>query len=389
LLTVTDSTDVGSLQHIESWGVPVEAFTVSRVRSLLNCVRAVPTHLPLQAVYSYNPGMANRLAQLDRSGDFDVIHVEHLRASRLTSTAPKTPVIYDSVDCISLLFEQASATSPQLRSRLMAKMDLARTRRYEAQLLTRYDHIVITSKRDRQALQDLAKQDMSNAGPLAPITVVGNGVDLTYFRNTTDQRDKQTIIFTGKMSYHANVTAVLHFVKHILPGISRERPETRFVIAGKDPPDSIRRLTKDARITVTGYVEDLRPYLSRATVAVCPIRYSVGVQNKVLEAMAVGTPVVTTPDGCAALEVTSGKELLIAESPAQFADAVLAVLREPTLASQLSSQGRAHVERCHTWAASARKLTQVYTSAVKHDTSSSEFRSGTGPARAEMDGQAA
>ena len=119
-------------------------------------------------------------------------------------------------------------------------------------------------------------------------------------------------------------------------------------------------MTRDARVEVTGFVDDLRPYLASAGVAVCPARYAVGVQNKVLEAMAMGTPVVSTPAGCAGLGAQTEKDLLVADGEEQLADAVLRVLRDTALAKQLSISGRRYVERQHSWAKSAQKLAEVY-----------------------------
>ena len=324
--------------HLREWGVQVEVFPVSRARSVCNCLKALPTREPLQAVYSFHRGMERRLGQLVASGGFDVVHVEHLRAARLVRTVDRTPVVYDSVDSISLLFEQAKQTSPELRSRLMTGIDLIRTRGYEAKLLTRYDQVVITSHRDREAMLALAQRYLPDHEHVAPITIVTNGVALRYFQpqSADTPRLDKTVIFTGKMSYHANIAGVTHFVERVLPRIWQQDPLVRFQIVGKDPPEAIRQLANDERIHVTGYVDDLRPYLARASVAVCPALYAVGIQNKVLEAMAVATPVVSTRAGCAALGEEAEGSLLIADRDAEFAEAVLRVIADPALAGRLS-----------------------------------------------------
>ncbi len=118
--------------ELRDWGIQVDVFPVPLTRSLVNCLLALPTREPLQAVYSYYRGMERRLSELSQTGTFDVVHIEHLRASRLVRAVKDMPVVYDSVDSISLLFEQATQSGAQLRSRLMTAVDLARTRRYEA-----------------------------------------------------------------------------------------------------------------------------------------------------------------------------------------------------------------------------------------------------------------
>ncbi len=350
---------------LRDWGVQVEIFPVSLARSLTNCLRALPTREPLQAVYSYHPQMERRLIALLREGSFDVVHIEHLRAARLVRAIGETPAVYDSVDCISLLFEQAAQSGAQLRSRLMTAVDLARTRRYEARLLTHYDQVVITSQRDKEALEELGRRYLpSNAQP-APITVVTNGVDLEYFRppeirSQKPEASNPTVVFTGKMSYHANVAAVLYFAREVLPRIWAKDPQVRFQIVGKDPPEAVRQLADDGRIQVSGTVEDLRPYLAQATVAVCPVPYAVGVQFKVLEAMAMGTPVVCTSAAFAGLEAREEAEVLVADDPDTFATQVLQVCSDPPLAGRMTTNGRRYVESHHSWETSGRRLGEVY-----------------------------
>ena len=368
LLTATDTSPEEQEQadKLREWGMRVETFPVSLARSLSNCLRALPTREPLQAVYSYHPEMERRLRELSRSGSFDVVHIEHLRAARLVRAVGHTPMVYDSVDCISLLFEQAAQSGAQLRSRLMTAVDLARTRRYEARLLTLYDQVVITSRRDKEALEELAHRYLSPDAQLAPITVVTNGVDLEYFHPPKTRFfgknpvSPPTIVFTGKMSYHANVAAVLYFVQEVLPHIWAQDPDVRFQIVGQAPPETVRQLAADERIQVTGTVDDLRPYLAQASVAVCPALYAVGIQNKVLEAMAMETPVVCTSAAFAGLEAQRGKEALVADGPEAFATQILRTCSNPILAERLSNAGRRYVETHHSWEASARRLVKVY-----------------------------
>jgi len=362
----TSAEDQAHARELEAWGIHVNAFPVPRLRSIGNCLRALPTPEPLQAVYAYHPRMEQCVGRLLRKDAFDVTHIEHLRAARLVRAVDGTPIVYDSVDSISLLFEQTIATTPQWQSRLKARLDLGRTRRYEARLLTQVDQVAVTSQRDKEAMERLARRHRYPQTQIAPVTVVTNGVDLDYFRPQDGVPHKDnTIVFTGKMSYHANVAAAMHFVQDVLPHIWRQAPHVRFQIVGKDPPDALRQLARDERIDVTGYVDDIRPYLARAAVSVCPVLYAVGVQNKVLEAMAMGTPVVSYPAGCTAIAAQPGRDILIADDDVAMAQAVLQVLRDPALAQRLSVSGRRYAEERHDWDASARKLVELYARAVE------------------------
>jgi sugar transferase (PEP-CTERM/EpsH1 system associated) len=352
--------------ELRDWGARVQVFPVPLWHSLGNCLRALPTREPLQAVYAYHPALEQRLARLLREEAFDVVHIEHLRAARLVRAVKDVPKVYDSVDCISLLFDQAARANFQLRSRLMTTLDLARTRRYEAALLTQYDRVAITSQRDKAAMEELARRYLPPDERTAPITVVTNGVDLEYFRpqSDADQRNNRTVIFTGKMSYHANVAAVLYFAREVLPRIWAANPEVRLQIVGKDPVEAVRQLATDRRIQVTGYVDDLRPYLAQATAAVCPVPYAVGVQFKALEAMAMGTPVVTTPQTGTALQAREGEHLFVGQSADEFATHVLRLLDDRELAARIGAAGRRYVEAHHNWNGLAVRLEEVYQRAI-------------------------
>ena len=358
----TSALEQEQAKELGKLGVRVEVFPVALARSLFNCLRALPTREPLQAAFAYHPAMESRLRQLLCRDHFDVVHVEHLRAARLVSAAGGLPVVYDSVDCISLLFEQASRISPQWRTRLMAALDLRRTRSYEAWLLTRCDQVIVTSRRDKEALEDLARRQLPTGARVAHITVVTNGVDLEFFRPGDGESTAAapTIVFTGKMSYHANVAAALFFAKRVLPRILERAPRAVFQIVGKDPPEAVQRLGTNGHIEVTGYVDDLRPYLAHATVAVCPALYAVGVQFKVLEAMAMGAPVVSTPACSGALAVEDGQQLLTAVGEEGVAAAVLRLIGDPALRHQLGAAGRRYVEAHHDWQIGGRQLLDVY-----------------------------
>jgi len=372
--------------ELRGWGMEVEVFPVPVSRSLGNCLRALPTREPLQAVYAFHPAMERKLGELVDKGTFDVVHVEHLRAARLVRAVTETPTVYDSVDSISLLFEQAAKSGAQLRSRLMTAVDLARTRRYEAWLLTQYNQVIVTSRRDKDALEGLARQYLPSQAHPAPVTVVTNGVDLEYFQPPETRFGRfakrkalvspPTVVFTGKMSYHANIAAALYFAREVLPHIWKRDPSVRFQIVGKDPPEPVQKLATDGRIQVTGTVDDIRPYLAQATVAVCPAQYAVGVQNKVLEAMAMGAPVVSTSAGCAGLGAEQGREILAADGAEHLATAVLRVLSDPDLAGRLSAAGRQYVEGRHSWETNTRHLVEVYKQARSVFTIPSEEREG-------------
>ena len=334
-------------------------------RSLMNAGLAMPSREPLQSVYSWHPGLAAQFSSLlNENGThsvYDVVHVEHLRGSRyglfVKSIFPSMPVVWDSVDCISYLFKQAAGQSRGLFGKLVTRFELERTRQAEGSLLGRFDHVLVTSETDKTALFQTAMDGEKKA----PITVIPNGVDQKYFHINPDlERDAETLVFSGKLSYHANISMVMSLYNEIMPRLWEKRPTVRLMVVGKDPPGEIRKLADSTRVFVTGTVEDIRPFLWEATAAVVPLGYGAGIQNKILEAMATGTPVLTNSKVLSSLSITPGKELLIADTPEDFAASALKLIENPDLCSMIGQAGLQYVKKYHDWSKSARRMVDIY-----------------------------
>ena len=248
----------------------------------------------------------------------------------------------------------------------MTRLDLGRTRRYEAWLAGQFDQALVTSSVDKAAFERLAaaSSELSGAPPPQRIAVLPNGVDLEYFQPGPWPRPTKGLVFSGKMSYHANVTAALYLARTIMPLIWDSRPQTTLTIVGHNPPAVVRDLAADARIVVTGSVADVRPYLQQAAVAVAPMPYGAGIQNKVLEAMACATPVVATPQATAALQTVAGEHLLLAASAQECAQAVQRLLVDPQLQERVGRAGRRYVEERHDWTDIVVGLEGVYAAAM-------------------------
>jgi glycosyltransferase involved in cell wall biosynthesis len=331
----------------------ITTFPLTRTRTLLNALGALPQDLPLQAAYSLHAEAERFIA--DQASDCDVVHVEHLRGALLTRRVRGIPQVIDAVDSISGLFEQTKTQAPSWRHRLMARADLARTRKFEAGITRRFDLTLVSSSHDASAFQRLG-------GTLAAERVVAlpNGVDLDYFKPQDGLRDASTILFTGKMSYHANEAAALRLVHHIMPLVWRRRADARVIVAGKDPSPFVREMARDSRVTVTGFVEDLRPFLSAATLVMAPLTYGTGIQNKVLEAMACGTPVVASPKACQGIAAVSGRDLLIGDNDRELAELALDLIDRSELRQRLGAEGRRYVTTHHDWSEMGRRLVAAY-----------------------------
>jgi sugar transferase (PEP-CTERM/EpsH1 system associated) len=356
----TNDRERRDVEELRKCCAEVRALYLPTWRSLVNCVQALSTVEPLQARYSWSAPLQQLVADARR--DADVVHVEHLRGARYgLNLAPATdssgaPIIWDSVDCISDLFEQAVRRRRDAVGKMINRIEIARTRRYEGMLVSRFDRVLVSSAVDQKSLHSLARTGDDR------VTVLTNGVDLDYFTPADESRRPDTIVFSGKMSYHANESAVLHLIRDVMPRVWATRPRVGLVVVGKDPSRNLRRVlaSESSRVTVTGTVPDIRPYLRGAAIAAVPLVYGAGCQNKVLEAMACGTPVVATPQAVSALRAQSGKDALVAEGPQAFADALLALLENPRRRQEIGQAGRRYVEAYHRWDDIAGRLETIY-----------------------------
>lgn len=360
---------------------PVLAEPLPAFRSLWNCACSLPKGDPMQAHFSWSARLADRLARAVEEGAFDVVHVEHLRGVRyglrlgewLKDRRHRPALVWDSVDCISSLFRRASRESLAGRVRMVAGFELPRTERYEGAAVSRFDRVLVTAETDRRDLEALALAADRTRPPR--IDVVPNGVDLDYFTPPSAPREPMTLVLTGKMSYHANATAVSRFVRDVMPRVWAQLPAVRVWVAGKDPTAEVSRLGRPwngsfpegpgdgsarSQVAITGTVPDLRPFLRSATLAVAPIQYGVGIQNKVLEAMACATPVVATREAAAGLADGADDAIAVASSAEELARSLVALLRDPERRAKLGEAGRVFVERRHSWSAVGTRLSDIY-----------------------------
>jgi len=219
-----------------------------------------------------------------------------------------------------------------------------RLERYEIELGETFDSSIFVSEREASLFKGKVKE--------ASVSVISNGVDLEYFRSEIcDISESQlpNLVFLGAMDYFPNVDAVKYFCRDIFPIIRNELPHAKFFIVGRNPTSQVRALGRQQNITVTGSVSDIRPYLAKAMVTVVPLRIAGGIQNKVLESLASGIPVVCTPKAIQGTFIAGENGVLVTENSKEFAKQVLTLIGNAALRKEFSLQGRAYVEKFHRW----------------------------------------
>ncbi len=350
------SSKLTNLNSLESYG-----FELPKWKSLFNCLQALPTNLPLQSVYSWNDQLANKIQSILSNQKIDIVHVEHLRGVKYALKIKKNfnvPIVWDSVDSISLLFRQTQNNHPRKYLRWLIKFELQRTEKFEKFLATQFEKVLVTSKKDQDEFLTLS--------PSSPVEVLTNGVDTDYFSPIpANQRLDNVILISGKMSYHANVNMALFAIQEIMPLVWKKNPNIHLWVVGKDPPSTIQQYSANPRIQITGTVPEILPYLQKATISLAPLNYGAGVQNKVLEAMACGIPVIASPLAVSALNVLTGREVLVANNPQNYADYILNLISNPQMGYQIGNAGREYVEREHSWNLIGQKLENIYQESIQ------------------------
>jgi glycosyltransferase involved in cell wall biosynthesis len=234
--------------------------------------------------------------------------------------------------------------------RLRTSLQLHVARQFERWMFAPYRRVVVVSPQDRDELLAL--------NPELKVSIIPNGVDLSYFHLQNDRREPASLLFVGNYEYAPNVDAALRLATEILPRVRAHVPNAHLWLVGHAPPPAVQALSGEA-VTVTGSVPDVRPYLARATVFVSPLRLGAGIKNKVLEALAMGCPVVATPLSVDGIDARHERDVLVADADA-LADSVVRVLKDADLQRRLSANGRQLIEARYSWSRVVTRYEELY-----------------------------
>lgn len=314
-----------------------------------NMVLALLQGLPLQVGYFYNARVQRQLDALIREFQPDHVYCQLIRmAQYVRSYAGRLPMTLDYMDVFSTGMLRRAEQSSWAESMVYAREGRS-LQTYEAAAFNWFQHHTIISEQDRQLIEHPRR---------AEIRIVRNGIDTDFFEPRTVPKTHD-ILFCGNMSYHPNVDAVEFLALEILPLVRHTHPAARLLIAGTTPAPRVLALASEA-VTVSGWIEDIREAYAAARVFVAPMRVGTGLQNKLLEAMAMKLPCVTTPLANNALHGRSGQDLLVAESATELADCIIALLTDTQAATRLAEQGRAFVQAQYDWEASTNQLESLF-----------------------------
>src|SRR5690606_18231057 len=331
LLTfLQDKEDLQYLPQLKEIFTEIHLVPLPQWRSLANSTLGIFSPDPVQIAFFKSAAMHRRIDELLQQHRFDAIHVQHLRMAQYWNKRKSIPRILDLPDAFSLYWHRGIdiKSGPE---KWFAQIEYKRLQRYE-QVLNDFNLVLVCSAEDREYLQEKIG--------IQRVEVLPNGVDLETFSTPRhDYTQNQLLLFTGNMNYAPNVDAVRYFTKEIFPIIKERCPQVKFMIAGQNPVKKVKELASES-VIVTGFVKDLSKMYQQAALVVAPLRFGAGTQNKVLEAMAMGVPVVSHHIGFSGLNIAAGQGAFQEKGVEAFAQRCIQLLESQDLRLKTGTAGR-------------------------------------------------
>ena len=313
-------------------------------------ITRLPTPRPSSMGYFFSPDLARRIDERLRKERFDLIFVHCSSVAPYVSKTSGIPKILDFGDMDSQKWLDYCRFKPFPLS-LGYWLEGRKMEAAEKALARRFDLCTCTTKAELETLRQFHIPVQTDWFP--------NGVDSEFFSPSDAPYDADAISFVGRMDYFPNQQAMLFFANEVFPRIREKRPAATLAIIGAEPSADIRRLASRDGITVTGTVPDVRDHVRRSAASVAPLMIARGTQNKIIECMAMGVPVVASPEAAGGVDAVPGEHLLVARSPDDYAGKLLNLMTDRAARQRLASAGRARVETHHSWARSMAKLDRI------------------------------
>jgi sugar transferase (PEP-CTERM/EpsH1 system associated) len=340
--------DLKDIDRIAPYCKQVVTVRKSKFSSVLHMVWwGLFSKLPFQVSYYRSEVFKRKLEALLAGQSFDLVHVYMLRLAGYGIEIER-PKVLELIDSMQLNF-QRRADAEKWPLKWLFNIELKRVKRYETDMVESYDRSIVVSDKDREYMA------------LPSVQTIPLGIDTEIFHPGEAVSDREaTISFTGNMGYFPNRHAILWFLENCWWRIEAAVPGVRLVIAGKNPGPALQRFDDGESIRVLGYVESIADILREAKLAIAPMQTGSGMQFKILEAMACGTPVVTTGLGLGSIPAQDRESIMLADEPANFADVCIECLTDKKVAMGISRKGLELVQTCFNWDNNVNQLYQLY-----------------------------
>ena len=330
--------------------IPAESSKLNKYGLIL---KTFFTSESLSVIYYRSAEMHRKIQEIVSNVKFDVAHFDTISLAEYAEDVGYTKKLLNHHNMESDLLKKRSLIEKNILKKIYYKKEAKKLNRYEREQCKRFDINFTVSDLDKELLLEVV--------PEIKIEVIPNGVDTEYFNQKDTPHRKGSLIIVSGMNWYPNRDAVIYMCKEIWPLLTKEFPDISLTVVGAQPPKILIDLSKtDNRITVTGFVDDIRPYMEKAEIYLCPMRDGGGTRLKILDAMALGKAIVSTTKGCEGLDVTPGENVLIADTPSQFVSRIKEVLATPELRKMLGMEARKLAKEKYSWEVIGKSLFNIY-----------------------------
>jgi glycosyltransferase involved in cell wall biosynthesis len=337
---------------VTSVHLPIER---SKALFLWVVFKSLFTRRPFTANWALAPALRQAIAKAAANGPYDMVFFDTISLAPYRGLVNGSPTALNHHNIESHLLERRVDYEKSALRRFYLALESRKLREYEAAVAGTFDTNLVVSRLDGERLQTIC--------PSASTAVLANGVDVDYFRRQSplSEVERGHLIMVSGMNWFPNRDAVLHMAEKVWPELSRRMPDARLTIVGASPPQSILDLAaRDTRVTATGFVDDVRPYMERAQVYLCPMRDGGGTRLKILDALAMGVPIVATQMALEGIDVVPEKDVLVANEPTEFIRQIERAVNDRALWTQLHTNGRSFVERHFAWPVIRREMEAAF-----------------------------
>lgn len=336
----------GYITALEPFCKTIDVISLSKINILFNIIQAFFNGKPLQVGYFYDKKAQKKINKLIEQYKPDHVYCQLLRVAEYVKNIP-IPKTLDYQDVFSKGVDRRCETAPVYMKPVL-RMEYKRLLKYENKIFDWFENKTIISIPDREFIPHPDKDK---------IVIVINGVDTDFFKPIEIIKEYD-LVFIGNMGYPPNINAAEYLVKEILPLVKIEKTDIKITLAGAEPHANVLAL-KNENVHVTGWVEDIREFYAKSKIFIAPMQIGTGLQNKLLEAMSMKIPSITSPLANSALEAKNGEEILVGDNPQQFADHIIKLLNDKDFANTIAQKGYNFVHRNYDWNSATKKLEDV------------------------------
>lgn len=316
--------------------------------SLLRVCFSVFSFLPFQTAYYNSPKAKKHFKAFVEKNNIELCYFQFVRLAPFAKEIKRKKVL-DFQDTLSMNMKRRADNSGLLQ-RVLFSIEAKRLARYESKMFEVFDALTIITDADRKLLKSPRKEE---------VHIIPNGVAESYFTYPQPKEKPYDILFSGAMSYAPNIDAAEYLIKEIMPLVWEKKPNVKIAIAGGGAPISLQKEANE-RIIMPGWVDDMKEYYSQTKIFIAPMRIGTGLQNKLLEAMAMNVACITSPLANQALKAKDKEEILIADNAKAYADCIIDLLDNEQLSSKIANAGKDYVFNEYSWENSCEKLSNIF-----------------------------